>query len=92
MARNRQRLLPSNPLMEATPEQADRTLEREQTQAKVREGLPRRSREIPMLRCAGFSCHATVTQVGVSAGSVGTARAKRRFLDLRDPSGEDLGS
>ena len=94
VARNRQRLLASNPLAEAEPEQTDRVLEREHERKRVREMLgrmPRRSREILMLRYSGFSYREIAGEVGVAPGSVGTllARAERRFLELLRPSEED---
>ncbi len=94
VARNRQRLLASNPLDEAEPEQTDRALEREHERKRVREMLgrmPRRSREILMLRYSGFSYREIAGEVGVAPGSVGTllARAERRFLELLRPSEED---
>ena len=94
VAGNRQRLLASNPVSEAEPEQADRALEREQERQRVREVLrrmPERSREILMLRYSGFSYREIAGKVGIAPGSVGTllARAERRFLELLRPSGED---
>ena len=94
VARNRQRLLASNPLAEAEPEQTDRVLEREHERKRVREMLgrmPRRSREILMLRYSGFSYREIAGEVDVAPGSVGTllARAERRFLELLRPSEED---
>ncbi len=96
VAGNRQRLLASNPVHDAGPEQADRALEREQERQRVREVLgrmPDRSREILLLRYSGFSYREIAAQVGIASGSVGTllARAERRFLELLKPSGEDAG-
>lgn len=96
VARNRERLLASNPASEAGPEQADRILEREQERERVREVLgrmPKRSGEILMLRYSGFSYREIAGKVGVAPGSVGTllARAERRFLELLGPSAEDAG-
>ena len=94
VAGNRQRLLASNLEDDAEPEQADRALEREHERKRVREMLgrmPRRSREILMLRYSGFSYREIAGEVDVAPGSVGTllARAERRFLELLRPSEED---
>ncbi len=96
VARNRRRLLASNPVDESEPERADRALEREEEREKVRKVLgrmPERSREILMLRYSGFSYREIAGEVGVAPGSVGTllARAERRFLELLGPSEEDAG-
>ncbi len=96
VAGNRQRLLASNPVHDAEPEQADRALERDQERQRVRELLrrmPERGREILMLRYSGFSYREIAGEVGVAPGSVGTllARAERRFLELLRPSAEDAG-
>ncbi len=96
VAGNRQRLLASNPVHDAEPEPADRTLEREQERQRVREVLgrmPDRSREILMLRYSGFRYREIAREIGIAPGSVGTllARAERRFLELLRPSGEDAG-
>ena len=96
VARNRHRLLASNPVHESEPDRADRALEREEEREKVRKVLgrmPERSREILMLRYSGFSYREIAGEVGVAPGSVGTllARAERRFLELLSPSEEDAG-
>lgn len=96
IARNRRRLLASNPVHGSEPEQADHALEREEKRSRVRrvlERMPERSREILMLRYSGFSYREIAGEVGVAPGSVGTllARAERAFLALMSPSGEDAG-
>ena len=93
VADNRERLLASNPVGDAEPELADRIVEREQERERVREVLgrmPKRGREILMLRYSGFSYREIAGEVGVAPGSVGTllARAERRFLELLGPSEE----
>ena len=94
VAGNRRRLLASNPMHDAEPEQADRVLERQEERHRVRDVLgrmPERGREILMLRYSGFSYREIAGKVGIAPGSVGTllARAERRFLELLTPSEED---
>ena len=96
IARNRRRLLASNPVQGSEPELADHALEREEKRTRVRrtlERMPERSREILMLRYSGFSYREIAGEVGVAPGSVGTllARAERAFLAHMSPSEEDAG-
>lgn len=86
VSENRRRLLEIHPVApEPTPD-AQRTLEREETVARVRrvlDGLPERDRTLLLMREEGFSYGEIAEEIGVQASSVGTllARAQRRFAD-----------
>jgi RNA polymerase sigma-70 factor, ECF subfamily len=89
---NRMRLLAEHPVRPSEPESPDASLERSELRTRAREALgalPRRDREILLMRYSGFSYKEIADAVGVAASSIGTllARAERRFADAVNAAG-----
>ncbi|MDZ7779075.1 MAG: sigma-70 family RNA polymerase sigma factor [Gemmatimonadota bacterium] len=83
---NRQRLLERHPVRPVALETPDRTLERDETRAIVREALDAlspRDKEILLMRYSGFSYKEIAAAIDVASTSVGTllSRAEQRFAE-----------
>jgi len=85
--KNRVRLLAENPVRPSEPESPHLRLERAEARDRARaalDALPRRDREILLMRYAGFSYREIADAIDVADTSIGTllARAERRFAQV----------